>query len=89
MPTAGGAESDVAIVNGCRFPKRLHYDVNHHLWYEPLADGLIRVGMTPVATALADHRIYAFTPKRVGRAALFCTGCGTSSFAVSNLRSSR
>lgn len=62
-PGAGPA----VTVRGCTFPTRLLYDVRHHMWYEPLADGLVRLGVTAVAPALADRRIFAFTPKRVGR----------------------
>lgn len=65
MPTPR-SDSDV-VVKGCRFPLRLHYDVANHMWYEPLPGDLIRVGMTVVAAALADNRIYAFTPRRIGR----------------------
>lgn len=56
-----------AVVKGCRFPMRLYYDVPNHMWYEPQPGSLVRVGMTIVAAALADNRIFAFTPKRVGR----------------------
>lgn len=56
-----------AVVKGCRFPTRLYYDVANHMWYEPRPGSLVRVGMTVVAAALADNRIFAFTPKRVGR----------------------
>lgn len=57
----------MAVVRGCRFPDGLYYDVPHHTWYEPAGDGLIRVGMTPVAIALA-REVLVFTPKRVGTA---------------------
>lgn len=66
MAEAGPA-AEVVTIKGCRFPTRFFYDVRHHMWYEPLADGLVRCGMTAVAPALADRRIFAFTPKRVGR----------------------
>lgn len=64
---AADDSGDMVVVAGCRFPARLHYDVAHHMWYEPLDGGLVRVGITCVAVALADNRIFAFTPKRVGR----------------------
>lgn len=66
MPDARGI-AQVVTIKGCPFPSHLHYDVRHHMWYEPLDGGLIRCGMTAVAPALADRRIFAFTPKRVGR----------------------
>lgn len=61
------AADDDVVVEGCRFPRNLLYDVPNHLWYQPLHDGRVRVGMTVVAVALASNRIFAFTPKRVGR----------------------
>lgn len=61
------APDGVAVVKGCPFPLRLAYDVPNHMWYEPLGDGRIRCGMTVVAAVLADNRVFAFTPKRVGR----------------------
>lgn len=60
--------TDILTVNGCPLPARLLYDVPHHIWYEPLDDGTVRLGMTAVAVALASARIFAFTPKRVGKA---------------------
>ena len=56
----------MADVHGCHFPDHLHYDVLNLIWYEPLDDGTIRVGLTPVATALSGPML-AFTPKRPGR----------------------
>ncbi len=57
----------MTVVNGCELPENLFYDIPNHIWYEPLADGRIRMGMTSVAIGLADNRIFAFTPKRPGR----------------------
>lgn len=54
-------------VNGCELPEHLYYDIPNHIWYETLADGRYRMGMTSVAIGLADNRIFAFTPKRPGR----------------------
>lgn len=76
----GSADSDggdVLEVRGCRFPKRLRYDIDNHMWYEPLEGGLVRVGMTMVGPALADYRIFAFTPKRVGREIEANKACAT------------
>lgn len=55
----------MALVRGCSFPDDLLYDVPHHVWYKPDADGLVRAGMTPVAIALA-REVLVFTPKRAG-----------------------
>lgn len=70
-------EGEAFVIRGCRFPKRLHYDVRNHIWYEMLDGGLIRVGMTAVAPALASNRIFAFTPKRVGRELETDRSCAT------------
>ena len=77
MTGPGDDRGDNLEIRGCVFPKCFHYDVENHMWYEPLADGLIRVGMTMVGPALADYRIFAFTPKRVGRALEAQKSCAT------------
>jgi glycine cleavage system H protein len=56
----------VAKVQDVEYPEHLHYDIENQIWYEPLDDGTIRVGMTPIAVALAGE-ILVFTPKRIGR----------------------
>lgn len=56
----------MATVRGCNFPDHLLYDVPNLVWYEPLADGLVRAGFTPVATALSGT-LLGFVPKRPGR----------------------
>lgn len=71
------AAEPVIVINGCRFPRHLFYDVPHHMRYQPLENGLVRVGMTAVARALADLRIFAFTPKRVGREVEAGHSCAT------------
>ena len=48
------------------YPDDRFYDMNNQIWYEPLADGTVRAGFTPWATALMGE-ILVFTPKRVGR----------------------
>ena len=53
-------------VRGCHFPNHLHYDIPNLIWYTPLDDATVRVGLTPVATALSGPML-AFTPKRPGR----------------------
>ena len=77
MTDPGNSRDDVLEIRGCVFPKRFHYDVENHMWYEPIDGGLIRVGMTMVGPALADYRIFAFTPKRVGRALEAQKSCAT------------
>jgi glycine cleavage system H protein len=56
----------MATVEGHEFPERLLYDLEHQIWYDPLPDGTIRVGFTPLAMGLAGD-VLVFTPKRVGR----------------------
>jgi len=77
MPDSDDSRDDMLEIRGCTFPKRFHYDVENHMWYEPLEGGLVRVGMTMVGPALADYRIFAFTPKRVGRALEAQKSCAT------------
>lgn len=48
------------------YPQHLFYDLENQIWYEPLGDGMIRAGFTPLAMELAGD-VLVFTPKRVGR----------------------
>lgn len=54
------------LVDGVEYPEHLHYDIENQVWYEALADDLIRVGFTPLSIKLAGE-VLAFTPKRVGK----------------------
>jgi len=54
------------IVKGCLLPDELLYDVERQVWYRELGDGLVEVGVTSVAVAMAGT-IVAVTPKRAGR----------------------
>jgi glycine cleavage system H protein len=56
----------MALVDGKDYPEGLYYDLDNQIWYEPLPDGTIRTGFTPIAIALAGD-VLAFTPKRIGR----------------------
>jgi len=56
----------MALVEGKDYPERLYYDLDNQIWYEPLADGTVRAGFTPLAIALAGE-VLVFTPKRIGR----------------------
>jgi glycine cleavage system H protein len=53
-------------VRGCHLPDDLLYDVARQLWYREEPGGLVRAGITAVATAMAGQ-IFAVTTKRVGR----------------------
>jgi glycine cleavage system H protein len=54
------------VVNGCSLPDDLFYDVENQLWYRDLGDGLVEIGITAVAAAMAGQ-VLAVTPKRSGR----------------------
>jgi glycine cleavage system H protein len=56
----------MALVEGKEYPEHLYYDLENQIWYEPLGDGTIRAGFTPLAIALAGD-VLVFTPKRLGR----------------------
>ena len=56
----------MALVDGKDYPEHLYYDLDNQIWYEPLPDGTIRAGFTPIAIALAGD-VLVFTPKRIGR----------------------
>jgi glycine cleavage system H protein len=56
----------MAIVQNHDYPDHFFYDMNNQIWYEPLADGTIRVGFTPWATSLMGE-VLVFTPKRIDR----------------------
>ena len=53
-------------VKGCLLPDELLYDVENQLWYRPAAGGLVEIGMTAVALAMAAALV-AVTPKRPQR----------------------
>ena len=56
----------MALVQGTEFPEHLSYDLDNQIWYEPLPDGTVRAGFTPLAIELAGD-VLVFTPKRIGR----------------------
>jgi glycine cleavage system H protein len=56
----------MALIQGKEYPEHLYYDVENQVWYEPLSDGTVRAGFTPIAMELAGD-VLVFTPKRVGK----------------------
>ena len=56
----------MAQVSGQDYPEHLYYDLDNQIWYEPLPDGSIRAGFTPISIELAGD-VLVFTPKRVGK----------------------
>src|SRR5262245_2027761 len=55
----------MATVRGCEFPEDRYYHPEHNVWARLEADGLIAVGATSFAAALAVE-FCAFVPKPVG-----------------------
>jgi len=56
----------MARVQDQDYPDYLLYDIDNQIWYEPLPDGRVRAGFTPIAVSLAGE-VLVFTPKRLGR----------------------
>ena len=63
-------------VRGCNMPDNLLYDVENHIWYTELDDGMVKIGMTAVAAAMAG-KLVAVTPKKAGRAVRAGKSCAT------------
>jgi len=55
----------MVTIQGADYPDHFCYDIDNQVWYEPLADGTLRVGFTPWATSLMGD-VLVFTPKRIG-----------------------
>ncbi|MGB3719084.1 MAG: hypothetical protein WBB38_05825 [Hyphomicrobiaceae bacterium] len=55
----------MALIEGKEYPEHLYYDLENQMWYEPLDEGTVRTGFTPIAMDLAGE-ILVFTPKRIG-----------------------
>ena len=51
-------------IRGFHFPEALYYLVEKHVWVEPVADGLVRVGLTPVAYTLLRNSLVAITVRQ-------------------------
>lgn len=56
----------MAVIENIEYPEHLYYDMTNQIWYEPLDDGTVRAGYTPIAIKLMGD-VLAFTAKRVGR----------------------
>lgn len=57
----------MAKVLDADYPDDLFYDMENQIWYALEADGAVRAGFTPWATALMGD-VLVFTPKRTGQA---------------------
>jgi glycine cleavage system H protein len=62
------------IVKGCLLPDDLLYDVERQVWYRELGEGLVEIGVTSVAVAMAGT-IVAVTPRRAGRRVALGNAC--------------
>jgi glycine cleavage system H protein len=52
------------IIRGFDLPEHLYYLVEKHVWAAPPANGVIRVGLTPVAYQLLRHSLVAISVKQ-------------------------
>ncbi len=48
-------------IRGCELPEDLYYFAEKHVWAKPVADGIVRVGMTTVAGKLSGGKLNAVT----------------------------
>ncbi len=53
----------MTTIRGCNLPEDCYYMIEKHVWAKPMEDGLVRVGMTSVATKLAGGKLAAITVK--------------------------
>ena len=51
----------MSTIRGCNLPDDLYYFIDKHVWAKPVADGLLRVGMTSVAGKLSGGNLAAVT----------------------------
>ena len=56
----------MANVRGCNLPDDLYYHVDDNVWARIEADGVVTLGMTSYACALAGQLVAA-TPKKIGK----------------------
>ncbi len=53
----------MATIHGFEFPEDRYYLVDKHVWCQPAENGLVRVGLTPVAYWLLGHSLVAIAPR--------------------------
>jgi glycine cleavage system H protein len=53
----------MANVRGCNLPDDLYYLVDKHVWAKPMGGGVVRVGITAVASKLSGGKLAAITVK--------------------------
>lgn len=61
----------MAMIRGFAFPEDRYYLVEKHVWCQPMADGVVRIGLTPVAYRLLRDVLVAIAvrPKLLGQEA--------------------
>lgn len=59
----------MANIHGFEFPEDRYYLVDKHVWCQPVGDGLVRVGLTPVAYRMLKYSLVAISvrPKVLGQ----------------------
>ncbi len=59
----------MAAIHGFEFPEDRYYLVDKHVWCQPVEDGLVRVGLTPVAYQMLKYSLVAISvrPKVLGQ----------------------
>ena len=59
----------VATIRGFDFPESLFYLIEKHVWVKPVEDGLMRLGLTPVAYRLLRNSLVAISvrPRILGQ----------------------
>jgi glycine cleavage system H protein len=62
----------MATIRGFEFPEELYYLIEKHVWIKPMSDGLVRLGLTPVAYRLLRNSLVAISvrPKTLGQEVL-------------------
>lgn len=63
-------------VRGCNVPEDLLYNIDSNVWARPGTDGVVTLGLTAYACALAGE-IVAFTPKKIGKEIAQDKSCAT------------
>ena len=66
----------MGAVRGCNVPEDLLYNIDSNVWARPAADGVVTLGLTAYACALAGEMV-AFTPKKIGKEIAQDKSCAT------------
>ena len=66
----------MGIVRGCNVPEDLLYNIDSNVWARRADDGVITIGLTAYACALAGEMV-ACTPKKIGKEIAQDKSCAT------------